>query len=251
MGKFKLSTFLITVIFLCAQYTFAETNPYSYSFSDIERSEAEFIDTLQIEQRKQKEQERFEQEKQLELLQRQEEARLQKEMEQKKQLEIQRKKQLAAQKIKEEKASELQKQNEISIAVTDDSVTAPSSDTRYEVIITAKINISDQKVEIFKAHELLYTWKVSTARRGYRTPRGTFQPLWTSKMHYSKKYDNSPMPYSVFFHEGYAMHGTSYVHRLGTPASHGCVRLHTSNAKTFYELVREYGKENTHIIIED
>ena len=62
-------------------------------------------------------------------------------------------------------------------------------------------------------------------------------------------YDMSPMPYSVFFHGGYAMHGTGYVRSLGRPASHGCVRLHPANAALFYNLVREYGLGNARIVI--
>ena len=64
-------------------------------------------------------------------------------------------------------------------------------------------------------------------------------------MHYSRKYHNSPMPYSVFYHGGYAVHGTNYVSKLGRPASHGCIRLHTANARTFYNLVNQYGRKNT------
>ena len=59
------------------------------------------------------------------------------------------------------------------------------------------------------------------------------------KMWYSRKYEMSPMPYSVFYHGGYAVHGTGAVKQLGRPASHGCVRLQTANAATFYSLVRE------------
>ena len=73
-------------------------------------------------------------------------------------------------------------------------------------------------------------WKVSTARSGYYTPRGTFGVTRTAKVYYSRKYDNSPMPNSVFFHGGYAIHGTGYIKNLGRPASHGCVRLHPQNA---------------------
>ena len=90
-------------------------------------------------------------------------------------------------------------------------------------------------------------WKVSTARRGYYTPRGSFRPQVLKRMHYSRKYDNSPMPYSVFFHGGYAIHGTEYVRRLGSPASHGCIRLHTANAAAFYSLIKRYGRGSTRI----
>jgi lipoprotein-anchoring transpeptidase ErfK/SrfK len=68
-------------------------------------------------------------------------------------------------------------------------------------------------------------------------------------MHYSRKYDNSPMPYSVFFKGGYAIHGTGSIRALGKPASHGCVRLHPSNAARFFSLVREYGPHRTRIRI--
>ncbi len=68
-------------------------------------------------------------------------------------------------------------------------------------------------------------------------------------MWYSRKYDMSPMPYSVFFRGGYAIHGTGYVKSLGRPASHGCVRLSKGNAAAFYSLVRQHGNKNTRIVL--
>lgn len=82
-----------------------------------------------------------------------------------------------------------------------------------------------------------YQWPVSTARRGYSTPSGSFRPYSLQTMHYSKKYDNSPMPYSIFFTGGFAIHGTPHVGNLGRPASHGCVRLHPENARTLFSIV--------------
>lgn len=117
--------------------------------------------------------------------------------------------------------------------------------------LVAKIDISTQTMTVSKYGQVVYRWNVSTARKGYVTPRGTYRPTWTAKMWYSRKYDMSPMPYSVFFHGGYAIHGTSYVNRLGTPASHGCVRLHTANAAKFYSMVQEVGAGNTRIIVND
>jgi lipoprotein-anchoring transpeptidase ErfK/SrfK len=111
------------------------------------------------------------------------------------------------------------------------------------------IDISKQKMKVFRGKKHLYTWKVSTGKNGYRTPRGNYKPTYITSMHYSKKYNNSPMPYTVFFHGGYAIHGTKSVSRLGRRASHGCVRLHTKNAKKFYSLVRKYGKKYTKITI--
>ena len=92
-------------------------------------------------------------------------------------------------------------------------------------------------------------WKVSTARDGYYTPRGSWRPFMLKKMHYSRKYDNSPMPNSIFFLGGYAIHATYYINQLGRPASHGCIRLHPQNAAKLYSLVQKHGMKSTRITI--
>lgn len=115
--------------------------------------------------------------------------------------------------------------------------------------LVARVNISTQTMTVSRYGEVLYRWNVSTARKGYVTPSGSWKPKRLHKMWYSKKYDNSPMPYSVFYHGGYAVHGTNAVRQLGRPASHGCVRLATANAATFYSLVREVGMKDTRIVV--
>jgi len=113
----------------------------------------------------------------------------------------------------------------------------------------ADVNLTTQRLTVSDKSGVLHTWKISSARSGYVTPVGLYKPQWTSRMHYSKQYYNSPMPYSVFFHRGYAVHGTTAVGQLGRPASHGCVRLRTSNAKKFYNLVHKHGKGLTKIAV--
>lgn len=93
-----------------------------------------------------------------------------------------------------------------------------------------------------------YQWRVSTARKGYYTPTGTFHPYSLQPMHYSRKYDMAPMPHSIFFSGGYAIHATPHVGSLGHPASHGCVRLSPSNAATLYGIVKN-DREGTTIRI--
>jgi lipoprotein-anchoring transpeptidase ErfK/SrfK len=115
--------------------------------------------------------------------------------------------------------------------------------------LVAKIDLSQQRMNVFVGGKRQYSWPVSTARRGYRTPVGSFSPKVLKRMHYSKKYHNSPMPHSVFFLGGYAIHGTGAIRRLGQPASHGCVRLHPSNARRLFRLIKAYGKGNTRIKI--
>jgi len=113
----------------------------------------------------------------------------------------------------------------------------------------ADVNLTTQRLTVSDKSGVLHTWKISSARSGYVTPVGLYKPQWTSRMHYSKQYYNSPMPYSVFFHKGYAVHGTSAVGRLGRPATHGCIRLKTANAKKFYNLVHKHGKGLTKIAV--
>ncbi|OLY43043.1 L,D-transpeptidase catalytic domain [Bartonella apis] len=115
--------------------------------------------------------------------------------------------------------------------------------------LLAFVNVSDQTMTVKKNGKTLYHWKVSTGRKGYATPSGTFRPVRMHKMWRSRKYDNAPMPYAIFYNEGYAIHGTSYVSRLGSPASHGCVRLNTANAQILYKMLQEEGLGNLKIVI--
>lgn len=115
--------------------------------------------------------------------------------------------------------------------------------------IAVRIQLSRQTMSVAVDGSDLATWPVSTARRGYRTPVGSYQPYSLERMHYSKLYDYTPMPYSIFFHGGYAIHGTAEIRNLGRAVSHGCVRLSPGNARSLFELVQSHGRENTTIEI--
>lgn len=115
--------------------------------------------------------------------------------------------------------------------------------------IVARVDLSTQTMRVSVDGWPRYTWPVSTARRGYVTPVGVYRAQRLEKMWYSRKYDMSPMPNSIFFKGGYAIHGTEYVKRLGSPASHGCVRLHPENAATLYSLVQANGMQSIQIIV--
>jgi lipoprotein-anchoring transpeptidase ErfK/SrfK len=117
--------------------------------------------------------------------------------------------------------------------------------------ILAKVSITGQTMNVYVDGWPEYSWPVSTARRGYYTPTGVFHAQRLAEIWYSKKYDNSPMPHSIFFNGGYAIHGTEYVKRLGTPASHGCIRLHPENAATLFDLVQENGMSSISIVVSD
>ena len=107
--------------------------------------------------------------------------------------------------------------------------------------VTVRVDISKQSMTVSENGNVVYVWKVSTARKGYRNPTGTFKPIRMHRMWYSRKYDNSPMPHSIFYYGGYAIHGTYEERMLGRPASHGCIRLSRRNARTLYNLVKAQG----------
>lgn len=115
--------------------------------------------------------------------------------------------------------------------------------------LVARIDLTRQRMHVTSNGKVVGSWKISSGKLGHETPPGRFRPKWSSKMHYSRKYNNSPMPYSVFFNGGIATHGTNYTGRLGGAASHGCIRLRTGNARKFYNLVHRHGYKRTRIIV--
>jgi lipoprotein-anchoring transpeptidase ErfK/SrfK len=115
--------------------------------------------------------------------------------------------------------------------------------------LAINIDLTHQVMTVSEHGQLKYTWKVSSARYGHRTPTGTFQPTWMSKMWYSRQYDYAPMPHAIFFHKGVAIHATYATGMLGRPASHGCVRLAPKNAAALYRLVNEHSKARTEIVV--
>lgn len=115
--------------------------------------------------------------------------------------------------------------------------------------VRIRIDKSSQTMTVAVDGWSQYQWPVSTAKRGYYTPTGSWRPFRLERSWYSRKYDNAPMPHSIFFTGGYAIHGTVHVSQLGRPASRGCIRLHPSHARELFALVRQYGMKNTRITI--
>ena len=115
--------------------------------------------------------------------------------------------------------------------------------------ILVHIDKSRQRMTIKVDGKVRHTFAVSTGRRGFGTPSGTYSAQRLARRWFSSKYYNSPMPYSIFFHRGYAIHGSYEIRRLGGPASHGCVRLHPANAATLFALVQRHGTGSTRIVV--
>ncbi len=118
-----------------------------------------------------------------------------------------------------------------------------------ETTLAIDIDLTRQRMTVTEYGREVGSWAISSGREGYRSPTGTYRPLWSSKMWYSKKYDNAPMPHAVFFSGGVAMHATQATGMLGQPASHGCIRQSPANAATTYKLVAKHGNAATRIFV--
>jgi lipoprotein-anchoring transpeptidase ErfK/SrfK len=116
------------------------------------------------------------------------------------------------------------------------------------ILIT--INKAKQKMTVSIDGIQKYDWPVSTGRAGYSTPSGNYTATSMNEIWYSKEWDNSPMPHSIFFmKDGHAIHGSYEVKNLGKPVSHGCVRISPENATALYALVKANGLENTQVVL--
>lgn len=117
------------------------------------------------------------------------------------------------------------------------AVRAGSGSGRIRVVVDK----STQRMAVYQGGRNLYNWSVSTGKKGHGTPTGTWSVKRMHKEYYSRKYNNAPMPYSMFYNGGFAVHGTYATKQLGRPASKGCVRLAPGNAATLFALVRRHG----------
>jgi lipoprotein-anchoring transpeptidase ErfK/SrfK len=119
--------------------------------------------------------------------------------------------------------------------------TAPA---QLEIVISKEA----QEMSVYIDGALMQVFPVSTGRAGHRTPSGVFPVVRMHLMAYAPKYDNAPMPHSIFFtRHGHAIHGTGHLDTLGRPASHGCVRLPPEAAAWLYALVQQIGRRSTTI----
>src|SRR3982751_2401874 len=119
-----------------------------------------------------------------------------------------------------------------------------------QAAVQITIDKSTPQMLVEKDGRALYHWPVSTGRSGFDTPSGKFKAFRMEKDHFSKEWDDAPMPFSIFFtQKGHAIHGYLDTKNIGRPASHGCVRLTKANAEKLYALVQEDGVLNTTVIL--
>jgi hypothetical protein len=117
------------------------------------------------------------------------------------------------------------------------------------ITLVLNADLRAQRLTVIENGKTKYSWPISSGRRGFATPTGTFRPQWAARMWYSRQYELAPMPHAIFFHRGTAFHATSAVGLLGQPASHGCVRLAPGNAATLFKLVHRHGYASTKVVV--
>ena len=124
------------------------------------------------------------------------------------------------------------------------------SSAGFATTVLITVNKVSQKMTVVVDGEREYVWPVSTGAPGYDTPSGKYRPFRMEAEHFSKEWDDAPMPHSIFFTgEGHAIHGSYHVKNLGRRASHGCVRLAPDNATILYDLVQKAGMQNTTVVL--
>jgi len=112
------------------------------------------------------------------------------------------------------------------------------------------VDKSAQQMTVTLEGQQIYVWPVSTGAPGYDTPGGEYKPFRMEREHFSREWDDAPMPHSIFFtQQGHAIHGSNHTKAIGTPASHGCVRLEPANARILFDLVRQEKMANTRVVL--
>ena len=125
-----------------------------------------------------------------------------------------------------------------------------SNAANRNIPVLINIDKTNQKMTVVLDGVEKYDWPVSTGKAGYSTPSGTYSATSMNEIWYSKQWDNAPMPHSIFFmKDGHAIHGSYEVKNLGSPVSHGCVRISPENAGKLYALVAKNGLQNTQVVL--
>jgi lipoprotein-anchoring transpeptidase ErfK/SrfK len=110
------------------------------------------------------------------------------------------------------------------------------------------VNLSTQSVYAYEGSKVVNSFIVSTGTSLHPTVTGRFK-IWIklkSTTMTGPGYYLPNVPYVMYFYKGYGLHGTYWHHNFGTPMSHGCVNLETSDAEWLYNWASEGTVVNVH-----
>jgi lipoprotein-anchoring transpeptidase ErfK/SrfK len=99
------------------------------------------------------------------------------------------------------------------------------------------VDLAEQLLTAYEGHVPVHTTLVSTGLPNTPTPVGQFR-IWiklrTDDMAGTDYYIED-VPYVMYFHEGYGLHGVTWHGNFGRPMSHGCVNLPTEEAEWLFD----------------
>jgi len=104
-----------------------------------------------------------------------------------------------------------------------------------------EVDLSEQKLTAWEGDKIFFETPISSGK-WYPTPTGEFS-IW-SKFKYTKMeggirgtgtyYYLPNVPYTMYFHNGFGLHGTYWHNNFGNPMSHGCINLPTLAAEKLF-----------------
>ncbi|MFN6518026.1 MAG: L,D-transpeptidase [Nostoc sp. CreGUA01] len=99
-----------------------------------------------------------------------------------------------------------------------------------------EIDLSEQRLRAWEGKKLVHSYRISAGKRSTPTPIGRFRINSKYRTHRmrGRGYNIPDVPYTMYFHRGYAIHGAYWHNRFGTPVSHGCVNLPVKQARSLY-----------------
>ena len=110
------------------------------------------------------------------------------------------------------------------------------------------VNLSTQSVYAYEGDTVVNSFIVSTGTSATPTVTGKYK-IWIkfkSTTMSGPGYHLPNVPYAMYFYKGYGLHGTYWHNNFGTPMSHGCVNLRTSDAEWLYYWAPEGTVVNVH-----
>lgn len=138
--------------------------------------------------------------------------------------------------------------------ITKDNINSLSLESKTNYLVT--VDLKSQNTYIYEGSKnkwnLLKTFKCSTGIKNKETPEGIFSIKEKGEWFFSQKY-NQGGKYWVQFSGNYLFHSipfdkdkkTIVDYTLGTPSSHGCIRLSVDDSKWLYDNI----PKNTKVII--
>lgn len=122
------------------------------------------------------------------------------------------------------------------LALTPEEIAAQVEQLRQSNQRWLQVDLSNQRLYAWEGDTPVYAVIVSTGKPSTPTVRGVFavQSMHRTTRMRGATYDVPNVPWTMYFHRGYAIHGAYWHHNFGTPVSHGCVNVAVDHAEWFF-----------------